>query len=101
MRGIQCGWNLFHFIEGVVELDAVFLIKINFATYCIVFAACLIKNRNFNIALVGLTYLAPLVPLGMTEASATLMFSSPCTRQYWSTTAPLSDAGPSLQVPEM
>jgi protein-S-isoprenylcysteine O-methyltransferase Ste14 len=69
MRGIQCGWNLFHFIEGVVELDAVFLIKINFAIYCIVFAACLIKNRNFNIALVGLTYLAPLVPLGMTDAN--------------------------------
>ena len=50
-------------------MDAVFLIKINFAIYCIVFAACLIKNRNFNIALVGLTYLAPLVPLGMTDAN--------------------------------
>jgi len=50
-------------------LDAVFLIKINFAIYCIVFAACLIKNRSFNIALVGLTYLAPLVPLGMTDAN--------------------------------
>ncbi len=48
-------------------MDAVFLIKINFAIYCIVFAACWVKNRNFNIALVGLTYLAPLIPLGMAE----------------------------------
>ncbi|SVD00599.1 uncharacterized protein METZ01_LOCUS353453, partial [marine metagenome] len=38
---------------------------------------------------------------GMTEASATRMFSSPCTRQYWSTTALLSEAGPNLQVPEL
>jgi protein-S-isoprenylcysteine O-methyltransferase Ste14 len=29
----------------------------------------LTKNCNFNIALVGLTYLAPLVPLGMTDAN--------------------------------
>ena len=54
---------------GVVGTDAIFLLKINFSVYCVVFAACLIKNRNFNIALVGLTYLAPLIPLGMTDAS--------------------------------
>lgn len=48
-------------------MDAIFLLKINFSVYCVVFVACLIKNRNFNIALVGLTYLAPLVPLGMTD----------------------------------
>jgi len=50
-------------------MDAIFLLKINFALYCVIFSVCLIKNRNFNIALVGLTYLAPLVPLGMTEAN--------------------------------
>ena len=50
-------------------IDAIFLLKINFAVYCVVFAACLIKNYNFNIILVGLTYLAPLVPLGMTDSN--------------------------------
>jgi len=50
-------------------MEAIFLLKINFALYCVVFAVCLTKNRNFNIALVGLTYLAPLVPLGMTDAN--------------------------------
>jgi protein-S-isoprenylcysteine O-methyltransferase Ste14 len=50
-----------------VGIDAVLLLKINFAVYCVVFIACLIKNYNFNIILVGLTYLAPLAPLGMTD----------------------------------
>ena len=50
-------------------MDAIFLLKLNFAIFCVVFAACLIKNRNFNIALVGLTYLAPLIPLGMNDAN--------------------------------
>ena len=50
-------------------MDAIFLLKINFSIYCVAFAACLIKNRNFNIALVGLTYLAPLIPLRMTDAN--------------------------------
>lgn len=50
-------------------MEAIFLLKINFALYCVVFAVCLTKNCNFNIALVGLTYLAPLVPLGMTDAN--------------------------------
>lgn len=48
-------------------MDSIFLIKINFAVYCTVFIVCLIKNFNFNIILVGLTYMAPLVPLGMTD----------------------------------
>jgi protein-S-isoprenylcysteine O-methyltransferase Ste14 len=50
-------------------MDSVLLIQINFAVYSVVLVACLIKNFNFNIILVGLTYLAPLVPLGMTDAS--------------------------------
>jgi hypothetical protein len=50
-------------------MDIVFLLKINFAVYCAVFIVCLIKNFNFNIILVGLTYLAPLVPLGITDSN--------------------------------
>ena len=50
-------------------MDSILLIKINFAVYSVVLAACLIKNFNFNIILVGLTYLAPLVPLGMTDSN--------------------------------
>ena len=50
-------------------MNAIFLLNINFAIYCMVLAACLLKNFNFNIILVGLTYLAPLVPLGMTDSN--------------------------------
>ena len=50
-------------------MDAILLIKINFAIYSAVLIACLIKNFNLNIILVGLTYLVPLVPLGMTESN--------------------------------
>src|SRR5215831_5299342 len=38
---------------------------------------------------------------GITDASATRSPSSPYTRQYWSTTAIGSEAGPILQVPEI
>jgi protein-S-isoprenylcysteine O-methyltransferase Ste14 len=48
-------------------MDATLFLKINFAVYSAIFISCLIKNFNFNIILVGLTYLVPLVPLGMTE----------------------------------
>ncbi len=50
-------------------MDLVLIIKINFFIYCIIYTVCLIKNFNFNIVLVGLTYLAPLVPLGMSDAN--------------------------------
>ena len=50
-------------------MAAVFLLEINFVFYCAVFIICLIKNYNFNIILVGLTYLAPIIPLGMTDAN--------------------------------
>ena len=53
----------------MVGMDAIILLKINFAIYCVVFAACLIRNRNFNIALVGLTYLLPLIPFGMSDSN--------------------------------
>src|SRR2546427_2201051 len=41
------------------------------------------------------------VTLGMIEASTTRKPWIPCTRQYWSTTAMGSDAGPILHVPEV
>jgi len=50
-------------------VDANFLLILNFAVYFAVFTACLVKNTNFNIILVGLTYMAPLIPLGMTDAN--------------------------------
>ena len=40
------------------------------------------------------------ITLGMTEASATLMFSKPWMFKCWSTTDIGSDEGPILQVPE-
>ena len=41
------------------------LIQINFFIFLVIFALALFRNSNFNTVLVGLTYLAPLVPLGM------------------------------------
>ena len=52
-----------------MRVDAIFLIKANFVLYSTVLTVCLIKNFNFNIILVGLTYLAPLIPIGMNEAN--------------------------------
>lgn len=50
-------------------MDAIFWLNLNFAIYSAVFVACLIKNTHFNVILVGLTYMAPQVPLGMTDAN--------------------------------
>ncbi|MFQ5450695.1 MAG: methyltransferase family protein [Nitrospinaceae bacterium] len=47
-----------------------FLIQLNFGIFIFVFAWALIRNFNFNIMLVGLIYLAPLVPLGLTAENA-------------------------------
>ncbi|MFP6637505.1 MAG: isoprenylcysteine carboxylmethyltransferase family protein [Nitrospinaceae bacterium] len=50
-------------------MDAIFLLKLIFSVYFVVFATCLIKNTNFNIILVGLTYMSPLIPLGVTDGN--------------------------------
>jgi protein-S-isoprenylcysteine O-methyltransferase Ste14 len=46
-----------------------YLIYFNFVLYLIVFAISLLRNGNFNTILVGMTYMAPLVPLGMTPGN--------------------------------
>jgi len=48
---------------------ALFLIRLNLGLYLACFALALAKNRNFNILLVGLIYLAPLIPWGLTAAN--------------------------------
>jgi protein-S-isoprenylcysteine O-methyltransferase Ste14 len=45
-------------------------IHINFWLYCVVFIFALVRNRNFNIFLVGTIYLAPLIPLGLTPENS-------------------------------
>ena len=42
-----------------------FLLQINFILFAAIFLFCLFRNFNFNIILVGLTYLLPLIPLGL------------------------------------
>ncbi|KMP11948.1 hypothetical protein UZ36_02600 [Candidatus Nitromaritima sp. SCGC AAA799-C22] len=46
------------------------LIQINFFLFLGVCAAALLRNLNINTVLVGLTYLAPLVPVGFTPENA-------------------------------
>ena len=42
-----------------------FLLQINFILFAAIFLFCLFRNFNFNIILVGLTYLLPLIPFGL------------------------------------
>ena len=42
-----------------------FLFQFNFILFAAIFLFCLFRNFNFNIILVGLTYLLPLIPLGL------------------------------------
>lgn len=49
---------------------AEFWINLNFAIYLAVFGWALVRNFNFNIILVGLIYLAPLIPFGLTSGNA-------------------------------
>ncbi len=46
------------------------LIYINFYIFLAVFIIALTRNRNFNTVLVGITYMAPLVPLGLSPETA-------------------------------
>ena len=45
-------------------------VNANFTLLVIVFAVCICINFNFNIFIVGVIYLTPLTPLGLTEANA-------------------------------
>ncbi|MBM15405.1 MAG: hypothetical protein CMH75_04870 [Nitrospina sp.] len=58
-------------------MSAILLIQINFGCFVSIFLLCLIRNFNFNIILVGLTYLLPLVPwwLGSAHAERMLIVS--------------------------
>ncbi|SVE34443.1 uncharacterized protein METZ01_LOCUS487297, partial [marine metagenome] len=41
------------------------LLYINFFLFLTVFVIALTRNSNFNTVLVGLTYMAPLIPFGL------------------------------------
>ena len=45
-------------------------IQLNFFLFLALFVVTLVRNLNFNAVLVGLTYLVPLVPLGLTPENA-------------------------------
>ena len=49
---------------------AQFCIQFNFFLFLLLFGAALVRNLNVNTVLVGLTYLAPLVPIGFTSENA-------------------------------
>ena len=49
---------------------AQFWINLNFALYLVIFAVAMVRNANFNTVMVGLTYMAPMVPMGLTPANA-------------------------------
>ena len=55
----------------------ILLLQINFVLFSVVFLFCLFRNFNFNIVLVGITYLLPLVPwwLGSAPAERILIVS--------------------------
>jgi len=54
----------------LAEIMAQFCVNLNFGIYLAVFGWALIRNRNFNIILVGCIYLAPLIPLGLSPENA-------------------------------
>ena len=51
-------------------MTAILLIQINFVLFMAIFLSCLFRNFNFNIILVGLTYLLPLIPWWLGEGHA-------------------------------
>jgi len=51
-------------------VTAILLLQINFVLFLAIFLFCLFRNFNFNIVLVGITYLLPLVPWWLAGAQA-------------------------------
>ena len=45
-------------------------VKVNFFLFMFVFAICVCINFNYNAVMVGMIYLIPLVPFGLTQANA-------------------------------
>ena len=58
-------------------MPVILLLQINFGLFTLIFLFCLVRNFNFNIILVGLTYLLPLIPwwLGSAHAERMLIVS--------------------------
>ena len=58
-------------------MTVILLLQINFGLFTLIFLFCLVRNFNFNIILVGLTYLLPLIPwwLGSAHAERMLIVS--------------------------
>ena len=58
-------------------MPVILLLQINFGLYTLIFLFCLVRNFNFNIILVGLTYLLPLIPwwLGSAHVERMLIVS--------------------------
>ena len=52
------------------SVTAILLLQINFVFFSAIFLFCLFRNFNFNIILVGITYLLPLVPFWLGSAPA-------------------------------
>jgi len=51
-------------------VTALLQLQINFALFAVIFLICLIRNFNFNIILVGITYWLPLIPWWLDSAPA-------------------------------
>ena len=58
-------------------MTVILLLQINFGLFTLIFLFCLVRNFNFNIILVGLTYLLPLIPwwLGSAHVERMLIVS--------------------------
>ena len=54
-------------------MPVILLLQINFGLFATIFLFCLARNFNFNIILVGLTYLLPLIPWWLDSAHAERM----------------------------
>ncbi len=65
-------WFLVSIYDPAVTLGTMtqLWIQLNFFLFLALFVTTLVRNLNFNTVLVGLTYLVPLVPLGLTPENA-------------------------------